>query len=427
MSNVVTKANYRKYSTDELMECVDVFNVSEETQKKIRALLEAETTPPDAGNFFRYYNPRSKVAKFEEMVKAKTGSKYALAVNSGTSSLVAAMVAAGVGPGDEVIVPAYTFFASASAVVVAKGIPVITDIDETLTLDPAAVEKNITKKTKAILPVHMLGLPSKMDEICRIAAKHNLKIVEDTAQAFGGKYKGKYLGTLGDVGCVSLDAYKVIGTGEGGLVLTDDEWIYIKAQSYHDAAACWRPDRFARERKPGELFCGENYRMPELCAAVGIAQMKKLDWVNEQTRSLWKQLRAEIKLPSCAKFVECNDENGVCGYTLGILFETKEQCIKAINAGIGLGGPAARDTKGVRDWHVYWNWEQILEQKTATKEGCPFKCVHVSKLPAYSPDMCMRTKDIILRLTTIGISPSLDAAWASSTASKISAELNKLF
>jgi hypothetical protein len=155
--------------------------------------------------------------------------------------------------------------------------------------------------------------------------------------------------------------------------------------------------------------------------------LKKLDWINERTRTLWKQLRSEIKLPSCAKFVECNDENGVCGYTLGILFETSEQCIKAINANIGLGGLAARDTKGVRDWHVYWNWEQILEQKTATEEGCPFKCQHVSKLPAYSTDMCPKTKDIMLRLTTTAISPAYDSAWASATASKLTNELKKLF
>ena len=421
-----TSKPYVKYSTDELMECIDVFNVSAEAQQKIRQVLESEKEAPNAGNFFRYYNPKSKTAKFEQMVCEKTGSKYALAVNSGTSALVAALVAAGVGPGDEVIVPAYTFFASASAVVVARAVPVITEIDETLTLDPAAIEKNITKRTKAILPVHMLGLPSKMDEIRRIAAKHNLKIIEDTAQAFGGKYKGQYLGTLGDLGCISLDAYKVIGTGEGGLVLTNDEWLYTRAQSYHDAAACWRPDRFARERKAGELFCGENYRMPELCGAVGIAQLKKLDWINERTRAVWKQLRAEIKLPSCAKFVECNDDDGVCGYTLGILFETTEQAVSAINAGIGLGGLAAGDTRGVRDWHVYWNWEQILEQKTATSEGCPFKCPHIGKLPEYSVDMCPTTKNIMRRLATIGISPAVDAAWGSATAAKLTEELNKL-
>ena len=418
---------YRKYTTEELMEVIDVFNVSPDSLAKIRTIIANDPVKPDAGNFFRYYNPNSRGDRFEKMVCEKTGSKYALAVNSGTSALVAAMVAAEVGPGDEVIVPAYTFFASPSAVVVAKAIPVITEIDETLTLDPAAVEKNITPRTKAILPVHMLGLPAKMDEIRAIAAKHKIKVIEDSAQAFGGKYKGKYLGTVGDIGCISLDAYKVIGTGEGGLVLTDDEWCYTRAQSFHDAAACWRPDRYARERKPGELFCGENYRMPELCAAVGIAQLRKLDWINERTRAVWKQLRAEVKLPSCAKWVESNDADGVCGYTLGMLFETKDQAVTAINAKTGLGGLAAGDTRGVRDWHVYWNWEHILEQKTITREGCPFKCPHVGKLPAYSPDMCPKTRDIMCRLATLAISPAFDAEWASKYATKLSADLKKLF
>lgn len=416
-----------KYSTDELMEVVDVFNVSADAQRRIRAILDAEKQAPDAGKFFRYYNPRSKVLQFESLVKQQTGARYALAVNSGTSALIAAMVAAEIGPGDEVIVPGYTFFASASAVVVARGIPVITEIDETLTLDPAAVERNITSKTKAILPVHMLGLPCKMQELRAIAAKHKIKIIEDAAQAFGGKYQGKYLGTIGDIGCVSLDAYKVIGTGEGGLLLTDDEWLYTRAQSWHDTAACWRPDRYARERKPGELFCGENYRMPELCAAVGIAQLRKLDAINAATRAAWQQLRAEVRLPGCAKWVECNDPEGVCGYNLGMLFETQDQAVKAISAKIGLGGLATGDTRGVRDWHVYWNWEHILEQKTVTAEGCPFTCPHVGKLPAYSQDMCPRTKNIMLRLATMAISPVYDAAEVSQRAAKLSAELGKLF
>jgi dTDP-4-amino-4,6-dideoxygalactose transaminase len=350
-----------------------------------------------------------------------------LAVNSGTSALVAALVAAGVGPGDEVIVPGYTFFASASAVVVAKAIPVIVEIDETLTLDPVAVEKAITSRTKAILPVHMLGLPSKMNELKAIARKHKLVIVEDTAQAFGGKYKGQYLGTIGDIGCISLDAYKVIGTGEGGLVLTNDEWMYTKAQSYHDAAACWRPDRYARERKPGELFCGENYRMPEMCAAVGIAQLKKLDWICDRTRTFWKQLRTEVRLPSCAKWVEANDEDGVCGYSLGILFENNDQATKAITGGMGLGGLAAGDTRGVRDWHVYWNWEHIMDQKTATPEGCPFKCPHVGKLPEYKADMCPNTRGIMRRLATLAISPAMTAESIATLASKLNVDFKKLF
>ena len=256
MSNPATP--YVKYSTDELMEVIDVFNVSDAAKTEIQAILDREEPAPNAGNFFRYYNPRSKSQLFEEQVKAKVDVKHALAVNSGTSALIASLVAAGIGPGDEVIVPAYTFFASASAVVVAKAIPVIVEIDETLTLDPIAVEKAITPRTKAILPVHMLGLPAKMDELMAIARKHKLMVIEDSAQAFGGKYRGRYLGTIGDLGCISLDAYKVIGTGEGGLVLTNNEWLYTRAQSYHDTGACWRPDRFARERQPGEVFCGEN-------------------------------------------------------------------------------------------------------------------------------------------------------------------------
>ncbi len=425
MSNTVKP--YVKYSTDELMEVIDVFNVSPKGLADILAVLEREEKAPDAGNFFRYYNPRSKVDLFEKQVAAKVGVNHVLAVNSGTSALVAALVAAGVGPGDEVIIPAYTFFASASAVVVAKAIPVIVEIDETLTLDPVAVEKAITSRTKAILPVHMLGLPSKMNELKAIAKKHKLVIVEDTAQAFGGKYQGQYLGTIGDIGCISLDAYKVIGTGEGGLVLTNNEWMYTKAQSYHDAAACWRPDRYARERKPGELFCGENYRMPEMCAAVGIAQLKKLDWICDHTRAAWKQLRAEVKLPSSAKWVKANDEDGVCGYSLGILFENNDQATKAITAGIGLGGLAAGDTKGVRDWHVYWNWEHIMEQKTATPEGCPFKCPHVGKLPAYKADMCPNTRDIMRRLATLAIAPTMTAEFTSALAAKLSADLKNLF
>ncbi|MFN2352604.1 MAG: DegT/DnrJ/EryC1/StrS family aminotransferase [Kiritimatiellia bacterium] len=422
-----TSATMPKYSTDELMEVIDVFNVSSEGQRSIRAVLDAEPRPPDAGNFFRYYNPRSKTQQFEEMVRQQTGSRHVLAVNSGTSALIAALVAAGVGPGDEVIVPGYTFFASASAVVVARGIPVITDIDESLTLDPKAVERNITSKTKAILPVHMLGLPAKMDELRTVADRHGLKIIEDAAQAFGGKYKGRYLGAIGDLGCVSLDAYKVIGTGEGGLVLTDDEWLYMRAQTYHDTAACWRPERYARERRQGELFCGENYRMPELCAAVGIAQMRKLDAINEATRSGWRQYREQVRLPGCAKWVECNDPEGVCGYILGMLFENKEQAVQAINAKIGLGGMAAKDTRGVRDWHVYWNWEHIMERKTSTTEGCPFTCPHVGQLPEYSPDMCPQTKDIMLRLATFSVGRNYDADKVAVKAARLTEGLAGVF
>jgi hypothetical protein len=265
-----------------------------------------------------------------------------------------------------------------------------------------------------------------MDALVEIAKRHKLYLIEDTAQACGGKYKGKYLGTWGDLGCHSFDAYKVMATGEGGMITTDNEWLYIRAQSYHDAAACWRPDRYARERKSGELFCGENYRLSEMAGAIGLAQLRKLDAINAATRAIYHQLRREIKLPSFARWIEPHDPEGVCGYMLGISFDSEERAAKAIGADIGLGGIAGGGTRGARDWHFYWYWEHILQQKTATPEGCPFKCPHVKDLPKYSENMCPRTREIMTRATFLAIQPTDTPAWASATAKDITEKLSKL-
>jgi len=416
---------YRRFSTDELLQLVNLFEVSESGQDAIRRVLECEPTPPEA-NLFRYYNERSKVAELEREFAAKLGVRYALGVNSGTSALIAALVGAGVGPGAEVIVPAYTFFASASAVVVAKAIPVIAEIDDSLTLDPAAVEKSITSRTRAIMVVHMNGYNARMDALGEIARRHGLYLIEDTAQAAGGTYQGRYLGAWSDLGCFSFDAYKVMACGEGGMVATDNEWLYTRAQSYHDTAACWRPDRYARERRPGELFCGENYRMSELSGAVALAQLRKLEETNRATHRIWQQLQQEIVLPAGACWVPATDPAGVCGYMLGIIFGSHEQAYRAIAAGLGIGGLAGGGMQGHRDWHVYWYWEHLLEQKTATAEGCPFRCPHVAALPTYSADMCPRTKDLMLRTGFIGIRPTDTPEWASAFARRVSEGLAKL-
>lgn len=416
--------NYRKYGTEELMELIDVFNVSEEGAAKIRCILAAEPEAPDAGVFFRYYNARSKVVEFERQFAAHVGCKNVLGVNSGTSALIAALVAAGVGPGDEVIIPAYTFFASASAVVVAKAIPVIADINESLMIDPEAVEKLITSRTKAILPVHMLGFPCEMDRICEIAKKHNLVVIEDTAQACGGTYKGKYLGTWGDFGCISLDAYKVIGSGEGGILTCRDDFMFMRAQSYHDTAACWRPDRYGKERVEGELFCGENYRMSELSAAVALAQLRRLDWINARTRYAYRKLQSLIALPEGVKWVVPNDPEGMCGYNLAMLFDTQDMAVAAQTAGL-VGGNAVNATKGLRDWHLAWNWEHITERKTATPEGCPFKCPFAAEAPEYTRDSWPVSRGIMMRAGTIATYPNMTDEDISRTAETISKGLEK--
>ena len=390
-----------KYGRDELMACIDVFNVSKETQAKIRELLDKEEKEPTAGVFFRYYNDNSRVAEFEKQFAEKMGVPYALAVNSGTSALISAMIGAGIGPGDEVIVPAYTFFASVAAIVVAQAIPVIVDIDETLTISPEAIEKAITPQTKAIVPVHMIGLPCNMEKIMAIAKKHNLIVIEDTAQACGGKFHGKYLGTWGDFGCISLDAWKVIGTGEGGMVMSKNEHHDTRARSWHDTAACWRPDRYAKERYEGELFCGENYRMNELEGAIGLVQLAKLDWINDTCRKTWKRIREEVKLPSGVRWVETNDNDGVCGYSLPLLFEDQEYAVRLQNAKIGLGGNARNETQGVRNWHMAWYWEHIIERKSSNAAGYPFTIPLVKHPVNYTVDSWPRTRRIISHMCTI--------------------------
>ncbi len=415
-----------KFGRDELMECIDVFNVSPAAQEKIRAILDAEEKEPDAGVFFRYYNDRSKVVEFENEFAAKMGVPHALAVNSGTSALIAAMIAAGIGPGDEVILPAYTFFASVSAVVVAKAMPVIVEIDETLTISPEAIEKAITPRTKAIVVVHMLGLACRMDKIMEIAKKHDLIVIEDTAQACGGKFRGQYLGTFGDFGCISLDAYKVIASGEGGVVMSKDDYFDTRAQSWHDTAACWRPDRYARERRDGELFCGENYRMSELEGAVALAQLRKLDWIVETTRKNWNLFHEMVKLPRGVRWVESNDDSGVCGYQAPMLFDDQELAVGAQTAKI-IGGSALRETKGVRDWHLAWCWEHIIEQKAATDEGCPFKCPLNPDFPKYTVDSWPETKRIIGHMGVIGgITPFMSEADVRAKCDAINAGFAKL-
>lgn len=392
-----------KFGTDELMELIDVFSVSAAGQARIRAILAEEAHEPDAGNFFRYYNPRSKTVAFEREFAAHSGAPHVLALNSGTSALIAALAAAGAGPGCEVIVPAYTFFATVSAVVAVRAIPVIVDIDETLTLDPAAFEAAITPRTKAVIPVHMLGLPAQMDKIMAIARRRNLTVIEDAAQACGGRFQGRFLGTWGDFGCVSLDAYKVIGSGEGGILMAADEWLFTRAQSYHDTAACWRPDRYGKERREGELFCGENYRMSEVQAAVALAQLRKLDWIVAALRRNSALLREKITLPPGVRWQEASDPEGVCGYMLPMLFDSEEHCARAQRTG-AVGGNAGDATRGVRNWHMAWHWEHILGEKTVTADGCPFHCSLVKDRPRYTAASWPRTQDIIHRMGTIAVS-----------------------
>jgi len=387
-----------KLGKDELWELLDLFEFSAENRAKMREILDNEPNLKGP-HLFRYYNPKpSKVAEAESAMAKLVGVKHCLAVNSCTSALVASYRALGIGAGDEVIVPAYTFFASAATVAACNAVPVIVEMDDSLNIDPKAAERAITRRTKAIVPVHMRGAPAQMDAIMDLAKRKGIAVVEDVAQAGGGSFQGRRLGAIGTMGCFSFDFYKIMVSGEGGFVTTDDEWLYTRAQSWHDTAACWRPDRFARERREGELFCGENYRMSEMEGAVALAQIRRGDEMLAGYRRAKFMIKQNIgKLPGLS-FRRLTDEQGDTGIYLVMFLpdvDTTKRATLALQAeGVPAGG--IYDSK-VRDWHIYRYWEHILEKKPVAADGLPWSAVPESELPKYSPDMCPRTLDLLAR------------------------------
>jgi len=412
-----------KIGADELWEIIDMWQFSGQNKEKLREIIygDANLRGP---HLFRYYNPEpSRVQAAETALAKLIGTKRCLAVNSCTSALIAAFRALGIGAGDEVIVPAYTFFATAATVVASNAIPVIVDIDDSLNIDPAAVEKAITKRTKAIVPVHMRGAPAQMDAIMDLANRKGLPVVEDVAQAGGASFAGKRLGGLGTIGCFSFDFYKVIVSGEGGFVTTDDEWLYTRAQSWHDTAACWRPDRYATERREGELFCGENYRMSELQGAVALAQIKKADEMLEGYRRAKRLIKEQIENFPGLGFRRITDESGDAGVCLIILLPEPAVTRKVLEALQAEGVPAGGVyDKTVRDWHVYTYWEHILEKKSVAPDGLPWSAVAEDALPEYSHDMCRRTLDLLWRSILINI----DRNYSDDDCRMIAAGINKV-
>lgn len=369
---------------------------------------------------FRYYGPanvESRVKKFEEEFVAKIGVKYGLATNSCTSALISSLVAMGVGPGDEVIVPGYTFFASCACIVAAKAVPVIVEVDDSLTIDPNDFEKKITPRTKVVIAVHMRGVPCDMDRILSIANTHNIKVLEDVAQATGGSYHGKRLGSIGDMGAFSFQYHKIITAGEGGIITTNDERLIDRSMAYHDTAACWRPGgpagRFVKARYEGELFPGVNFRMSELTGAVLRAQLTRLDDLLLRMNSNKNRIKNAISGIKGLEFRRLNDAAGDTGIVLIFYVPSPELAGKfaqALNAE-GIGASSLHN-KSVPDWHVYNHWDMILNKWTSTSDGCPYTCPHYiakgGKIE-YSPEMNPKTLELLGRSIHIDIPPQLSA------------------
>lgn len=345
----------------------------------------------------------SKVALIERWYCERLGRKYALAVNGGTSALIAALFGVDVGPGDEVIIPAYTYVATAAAVIAAGAVPVIAEIDASLNMDPIDVEAKITPYTKAILPVHMRGVPARMDEIMAVTRKHNLIVVEDVAQSNGGTYKGKPLGTMGLVGCFSFQQYKVITSGEGGLIATDDEMVYHRARMQHDCAARFWEGSADHPRYPF-VISGENYRLSELSAALVWAQRERLDPILARCRAVKKRIVAGLNDVPGIQLQDVPDPEGDCGITFAFfvpeasLARRFAAALKAENIACG----TVYDNT-IPDRHIYSHWPFMMSG-LAEDRRAPWKNpFYKGEVKGYSPTQCPRSLDYLGRAIMIFI------------------------
>ena len=369
--------------------------IGEEEKKELLEVIES-------GYLFRYGsedNPafKAKVYKLEQEVARFSGVRYAVAMNSGTSALLVALCGLGVGPGDEVIVPGYTFIASISSVVHAKAIPILVEIDRTFNLDPEDVRRKITPRTTAIMAVHMLGNPARLNELKAIADEHGLLLIEDCAQAFGATYHGKAIGSIGHAGCLSFNIFKTITSGDGGMVITDDEEAYKRFFAFHDQGH--KPLRKGVEVGERPLI-GLDFRMTELQGAVLLAQLRKLDKLSSHLHQNKKRFKEQLSDMPGLEFREITDQEGECATLLTIIFPDTEIAQKVAEE---LGTKVVAGS----GWHVYSNMEQILNKLTVTSEGCPFTCPYYKGGEVkYWKGMLPQTDDLLSRSINISIGVS---------------------
>ena len=309
----------------------------------------------ESGHLFRYGKPddpnfKHKVHTLEEEFAEYSGTPDALATSSGTCSLLIPWIALGAKPGDEVVVPAYTFVASYSAIIFAGFIPVLAEIDESLTLDPGDVEARITPRTRAIMPVHMLGNPCKMNEIMEIARKHDLAVIEDCCQAAGASYQGKKVGTMGLAGAFSLNVFKTITAGDGGMIITGDKEMYEHMFAIHDQGHT--PARTGVQ-VGGRYILGLNFRANEVTGAVALAQLRKIDRICSTLKEKKQQFKDRISATEGFRFRILNDEEGAIATVCTVIFDSKDKADRVCKA---LG----TDTVDHSGWHVYANMEHVL-------------------------------------------------------------------
>ena len=333
----------------------------DEERREVQDVLET-------GVLFRYgfeaaRQDHWKARTFEQELARRTGAAHALLCASGTAALSIALAACGVGAGDEVIIPPFTFVATMEAVIHAGAVPVFADIDETLCMDPAGVEAAITPRTRAVIPVHMCGAMARIDDIRFLCDRHNLVLIEDACQAVGGAYRGKALGTFGHMGCFSFDSVKTVTCGEGGAVLTDDKALYARADAYADHGH----DHIGTDRgAEGHSIMGTNHRISELNAAVGLAQFRKLDRILEIQRAAKKALKAGLSDCTRIRFRELPDPEGDSATFISFFLPDEESARKTVKD-LSEAGVDGCFYWYDNNWHYLRRWDHLKQMKGAAR------------------------------------------------------------
>ncbi len=353
-----------------------------------------------SGSLFRVGSRLAEVDRFEKEWAQMIGTRYALCLNGGgTAGLICALVGLGIGPGDEVLVPGYTFMATALAVLAVGAIPVVVEIDESLTLDPEEIDRKSTSRTKAVIPVHMVGLPANMTAIRAAARKKGLKIVEDVCQAVGGSYRGKRLGSWGDAGAFSFNYYKIISCGEGGALVTSNTTVYQRALVFHDGGATFRP---YAEKLSVPLVAGLQLRASEIMGAILRIQRRRLDGILKALRKQKRIFEKSLRGQQGIRLLPVNDKEGECAVVVGFQFASEEQARRFANWP-GVGGSLPIDSGK----HVYSNWEPLLQKNAGPHPGLNpyFLRINQSLRTDLKPDSCPRTLDILKRTVLISVNP----------------------
>ncbi|MFB3906502.1 MAG: DegT/DnrJ/EryC1/StrS family aminotransferase [Acidobacteriota bacterium] len=353
---------------------------------------------------FRWYGPDNrqpvKVATFEKEFAAAMQTRYCLGVSSGTAALQTALAALEVGPGDEVILPAWTWHSCYSAVVLAGALPVFAEVDESFNIDPADIESKITPQTKVIMAVHLQGNPADMDPILALARKHQVKVLEDCAQSVGGSYKGKPLGSLGDIGIYSLQLNKTITSGEGGAVVTNDPVLFERAGRFHDVGGFRGPHQALVGTPQLQPFVGCNFRMSEFTGGVLLAQTRKLGEIVKRCRAAATRVYEGLGDLPGIHFRRRPDPAGEIGVGVFVRFKSKDQRDRYLaalrNQGIAAGPPSGS---------VILPIQEYIEKKRTVHPGWPTFNSPRGKSIQYGASCCPRTIEILGQFGGLGIGP----------------------